>query len=93
VVYGSGGCNIFYCRITDPDGLVLSGHPNGDANCDRTTNSLDALVILQYVAALIPDVPCPFQAYVDREPGLGASDALAILQAEAGLIPGLPLPL
>jgi len=91
VVYDSGVCNVSYCRTTDPTGAVIGGHPNGDANCDRTANSLDALYALQYDAALIVWGRCFSEADVASPMGtLNAMDAALILQAEAALIPPLP---
>lgn len=90
-VYAFGYCSIFYCRITDPEGVVIEGMPDGDVTCDGRTDSLDAEAILQQVAGLHAELACSFQ-FVDKHPGLTATDAMIILQVEAGFIPGLPLP-
>jgi hypothetical protein len=60
----------------------------GDVNCDDEINSIDALLILQYVAALIDleDLDCPENADVDDDGDIDAIDAALILQYDAGLI-------
>lgn len=58
----------------------------GDANCDGTVNSIDALIVLQYVAGLRNTVPCPDAADVDHNGRLTSVDAALILQIDAGLI-------
>ncbi len=91
--YGGGRCDIFYCRLATPDDEVLFGFPGGDANCDGSANSQDALLILQIVAELITPVgmPCIDDADVFPDGGLNSLDALSILQSEAGLIGALPV--
>lgn len=59
---------------------------DGDANCDGTVNSIDALIVLQYVAGLRNTVPCPDEADVDNNGRLTSVDAALILQIDAGLI-------
>jgi len=61
----------------------------GDANCDGGVNSIDALLVLQYVAALLGSLPCPANADVNGG-GVSAIDAALILQYVAGLLPSLP---
>ena len=58
----------------------------GDANCDGSVNSIDAAIVLQFVAALIGSVPCPDNADADQDGDIDAIDAALILQHEAGLI-------
>ncbi len=91
--YGGGRCDIFYCRLATPDDEVLFGFPGGDANCDGSANSQDALLILQIVAELITPLgmPCIADADVFPDGGLNSLDALSILQSEAGLIGALPV--
>lgn len=64
--------------------------PVGDANCDLLVNSIDAALILQAGAALVPDVPCPLEADVNRNGGIDAVDAALVLQYIAGLLAHLP---
>jgi hypothetical protein len=58
----------------------------GDANCDGVVNSVDALIVLQFVARLRTSVPCPDLADVDDNGRISAIDAALILQIHAGLI-------
>jgi hypothetical protein len=62
----------------------------GDANCDHNTSSLDAALILQRLAALIPSVPCLSSADIDGDGSVTALDAALILQYVAGLLDSLP---
>ncbi len=59
----------------------------GDANCDLDVNSLDALLVLQYNAALISSIPCQGDADYNVDGVIDAVDAALILQYEAGLFP------
>ena len=63
---------------------------NGDANCDRVTNSVDAAIVLQFEAVLITSVACPAAADVDGNGFPNSLDAVLILQFVAGLIEELP---
>jgi hypothetical protein len=58
----------------------------GDANCDGVVNSVDALIVLQFVAGLRNSVPCRDLADVDNNGRLSSVDAALILQIHAGLI-------
>ena len=91
--YDGGSCNVFSCRQTDPTGKVIHGWPDGDANQDSFTDSLDALWVLQAVAGAVERGERAFNPFadVDQEGGLTTRDALLILQDDAGLILGLPL--
>ncbi len=88
IPYDGGRCDLFYCRKTDPDGTVVFGYPDGDANGDDITDSLDALLVLQIVAN--DERPFSYSGNVDPAGGLSSNDALLILQYNAGLIGGLP---
>ena len=56
----------------------------GDANCSGHANSIDALLILQFSAALIDELACPEAADVDSDGAVLSIDASLILQLEAG---------
>jgi hypothetical protein len=58
----------------------------GDADCNGVVNSIDATIILQYVARLIGSVPCPNNADVNHDGVISAVDAAIVLQKVAGLI-------
>lgn len=66
--------------------------PLGDASCDGQVNAVDATVILQLTAGLIPSLECPENADTDGDGSVGAVDATLVLQLVAGLIPGLEPP-
>jgi parallel beta-helix repeat protein len=57
-----------------------------DANCDGRVTAVDAAVILQAVAGLIPGVGCPQNADVNGDGRVNAVDATLVLQQVAGLI-------
>jgi hypothetical protein len=77
-VIAHGSINCVAAGSTDVD--------EGDANCDGSVNSIDALIVLQYVAGLRNTVPCPEAADVNNDGNIGAVDAALILQIDAGLI-------
>ena len=62
----------------------------GDVNGDRAANSLDALRVLQLVAALVDSLPCQESADVNEDGDVNSIDANLILQYDAGLIDRLP---
>jgi hypothetical protein len=66
--------------------------PVGDVNDDGRVNSLDALLILQIVAALIDETDVPNAASGDAnlDGDLTSIDAVLVLQVDAGLLDGLP---
>ena len=59
--------------------------PLGDANCDGTVTSIDAVLVLQFDAALIQALPCKGPGDVYEDGKIDARDAAVILQIEAGL--------
>ncbi len=59
----------------------------GDANCDTNADSIDALLVLQFNAGLVSELPCQDYADYDFDGDIDAIDAALILQFEAGLIP------
>lgn len=58
----------------------------GDVDCTGDTNSLDAVLVLQFAAALLDSLPCEIEADMDGDGGADAIDAAIILQLTAGLI-------
>jgi len=68
----------------EPDGLI------GDVDCNGVVNSIDAAVLLQYVAQILGSLPCPENADVNEDGDLDAIDATLILQFTAGLLSQLP---
>ncbi len=62
----------------------------GDANCDGSVDSIDASLVLQQTAGLLPAVSCPTGADVNHDGVIDSRDAALILQHDAGLLPELP---
>ena len=60
---------------------------NGDANCDGTVNSLDALAVLQFEAGLLDALVFPDGGDPNEDGEINSLDALLILQFDAGLMP------
>ena len=58
----------------------------GDTDCDGRISSLDALLILQFAAALISSLPCPENADISGDGETNPLDSALILQITAGLI-------
>jgi hypothetical protein len=81
------------CRaIFDPCAFSEVPSPGpGDANCDGSISALDAAVILQYTAHLIPIPPCLNGAEENGDGVVNSLDAVLVLQFVAGLIYELPL--
>ena len=72
-------------------GLAGSLGGSGDVNCDATTNSVDAALILQRVAELVSSLPCDAEADVNEVGGVDSVDAALVLQFDAGLLLSLPV--
>ncbi|MEX0785270.1 MAG: dockerin type I domain-containing protein [Dehalococcoidia bacterium] len=69
----------------DPTPTPIAGL-QGDADGNGGVSSLDALFVLQHVAGLFPELPCPLCADVTGEGKVNAIDASVILQFVAGLL-------
>ena len=59
---------------------------SGDANCNGSTDSIDAALVLQLTAGLIARVGCPELADVNGDSEINPIDAALILQIDAGLL-------
>lgn len=57
----------------------------GDVNCDKVTNSIDAALILQVDAGLIDTVSCAGVADLNLDGTINSLDAAIVLQITAGL--------
>ncbi len=62
----------------------------GDTNCDGVVNPLDAALILQLSAGMIPALPCPGGGDNNGDGITNSLDAALILQFSAGLLGSLP---
>ena len=82
-----GDPNVYFDLATAP---ALAPAPPGDVDCDRNIGAIDALLVLQRVAALLNSLDCEANADVGGTPGVDSVDALLILQYTAGLISSLP---
>jgi hypothetical protein len=63
--------------------------PNGDVNDDGVANAIDAALVLQYSAGLLPSVIIA-EGNVNFDDQVNSVDAALILQYGAGLVPQLP---
>jgi hypothetical protein len=63
---------------------------NGDADCVTGANAIDAAIVLQYGAGLLPTLACPEAADVNGNAVIDSRDAALILQFSAGLLAQLP---
>ncbi len=68
-----------------PASSITPPIPEGDANCDGLTNSIDAAVILQADAGLIDAVPCAGGVDLNFDGVINSLDAAIVLQITAGL--------
>jgi hypothetical protein len=84
----AGACGTRCGTAVDVRGL--SPVTPGDVNCDRTTNSIDAALILQLGAGLVHSLACPEAADVNHDGRMNSIDAALILQYSAGLLHTLP---
>jgi hypothetical protein len=70
---------------------LIAGGGAGDVDCNASVNSIDAALVLQFVAALVNTLPCPGNADVNGSGGINSIDASLILQRAAGLLSSLPV--
>ena len=90
--------NFFYTR-SPAYTVTVSGAPtptpplffSGDVDCDGVVSTLDALLLLQFHAGLLPGIPCSVQANTYPDCDVDARDAFIVLQVVAGLIDRPPL--
>ena len=61
----------------------------GDTNCNGAVDSIDALLILQFVAGLLGSLACAEAADVNGDGSINSIDAAIILQFVAGLLSDL----
>jgi hypothetical protein len=79
-------------RGTPVDVVATPPYSAGDVNCDGAINAIDALLVLQQEAGLLPlqPLPCQQNADTNRDHMVNAIDATLILQYSADLIHALP---
>lgn len=75
----------FYPTSFTKVSMVVDGDA-GDADCNATIQSLDALLLLQLDAALLDSLPCADISDMNRDCLLDALDAALVLQTTASLI-------
>ena len=68
-----------------PASSITPPFVEGDANCDKITNSIDASLILQADAGLIDTVSCADAADINLDGAINSLDAAIVLQITAGL--------
>jgi hypothetical protein len=87
---GEGVTLLLYGECDDcppPDTTVVWTHEDlGDADCNDTTDPIDAALVLQFGAALIASITCDENADVNGSGALTVIDAALILQMSAGLL-------
>lgn len=71
-------------------GFYSTAQQLGDASCDSVVDSIDAALVLQFDARLIPELGCREVSDVDGNGTISSIDAALILQFSAGLINVLP---
>ena len=79
---GSISCGVSSC--------AFSPFRNGDVSCNRTTDSIDAALVLQFTAGLLGSLDCQDAADVNGDLEVTSVDAALILQFTAGLVEELP---
>jgi hypothetical protein len=81
--------------ICESEGIAISTMfavvPSGDVDCDMGVGSIDAVLVLQYVARLIGALDCESAGDVNEDGAVVVTDAALILQHSAGLLEDLPV--
>lgn len=77
-------------RTPAPDPCSPTTPILGDVDHDGVVTSIDALLILQYIADLLSSLPNEAKADANQDASITAVDALLLLQYQAGLIRCLP---
>ena len=80
-------CGAFFYSAFSPDVEVVVHGNAGDADCDASLQSLDALLILQFDASLVDSIPCGDASDMNEDCVLDSLDAALILKVVASLIP------
>lgn len=87
---GMPGCVYYFVYVTSPVQTVNVLPPVlGDVDCNGDVVSIDALLILQFNAALISALSCQDAADINDDGDISAVDAALVLQYVAGLIEAL----
>lgn len=90
----------FVLQVTDQDDGDRDCAPNrgfystareGDVNCDGQANAIDAALVLQFDAHLIPELGCREVADVNEDGAVNSVDALLMLQFGVWPLELLPL--
>ncbi len=68
---------------------LLQPKLTGDANCDGLVSSIDAALVLQFIAGLLDALACEDTADANGDGNLNSIDAALILQYGAGLLTNL----
>jgi len=63
----------------------------GDVNCDDNVNSIDAALLLQFIAGLLASLDCDDAADVNQNGVVNSIDVAIMLQFVAGLVARLPV--
>jgi len=58
----------------------------GDVDCTNEVDAIDATLLLQFDAELVPSLPCEFRGDVNVDEQINAVDAALVLQYVAGLL-------
>ena len=76
---------------TTPPPITTPILGRGDVNCDHSVDSIDAALLLQFNAGLLPSLACADDADVNQNGVINSIDAAIVLQFVAGLVPSLPV--